>query len=366
VPPHYHRAVAENTNGFCVGFDAGPLLDPPTGVARYTRELGNALEARGLELRRYAVVLRGHAPAQVARLRAPARLVRSMWRRFGRPRIERLIGDVDVVHATNFVLPPVSAPGVVTVHDLSFYRDDTWPGGKRLRDLVPWSVSRAALVLTPTQAVAAEVRERYRIPDRMVKVTGEGVSQVFFGTTPLGDAALARLGINGPFVVAAGSLEPRKNLSRLLQAWSHLADDLEGWTLVLAGPKGWGPQLPKTPGVLLPGYLGDETLPGLFAAAEIFCYPSLYEGFGLPPLEAMAAGTPVVAGDYSCAEEVLQDAALRVEPTDIDAIASALSSLASDTALRRRLALKGRARASSFSWERTAAATEKAYLAASS
>jgi glycosyltransferase involved in cell wall biosynthesis len=349
-----------------VGYDAGPLLDPPTGVARYTRELGDALEARGVELRRYAIALRGHSPPGVSRLRAPARLVRSMWRRFGRPRIEGLTGEVDVVHATNFVLPPVLVPGVVTVHDLSFYRNDTWPGGERLRDLVPWSVNRAALVLTPTQSVAVEIHERYRVPEHMIKVTGEGVSPVFFGATPLGDSALARLGINGPFVVAAGSIEPRKNLSRLLQAWSHIADDLEGWTLVLAGPKGWGPQLPKTPGVLLPGFLGDETLPGLLAAAEFFCYPSLYEGFGLPPLEAMAAGTPVVAGNYPCAGEVLEDAAVRVDPTDVEAIASALSSLASDAALRRRLALKGRARASSFSWERTAAATEQAYLAASS
>jgi glycosyltransferase involved in cell wall biosynthesis len=349
-----------------VGYDAGPLLDPPTGVARYTRELGAALEARGVELKRYAVALRGHPPPGVARLRAPARLVRSMWRRFGRPRIERLTGDVDVVHATNFVLPPVTAPGVVTVHDLSFYRDDTWPGGERLRELVPWSVGRAALVLTPTRAVAAEVQERYRVPDRRIQVTPEGVSPIFFGATPLGDSALARLGIDGPFVVAAGSIEPRKNLLRLLQAWTQVADDLEGWTLVLAGPRGWGPHLPKTPGVLLPGFLGDETLPGLLAAAEVFCYPSLYEGFGLPPLEAMAAGTPVVAGNYPCAGEVLEDAAMRVDPTHVEEIASALFSLASDTALRRRLALKGRARASSFSWERTAAATEQAYSAASS
>jgi glycosyltransferase involved in cell wall biosynthesis len=349
-----------------IGFDAGPLLDPPTGVARYTRELGDALEARGLELKRYAVALRGSPPPGVARLRAPARFVRATWRRFGRPRIERLTGDVDVVHATNFVLPPVAAPGVVTVHDLSFHRDDTWPGGERLRELVPWSVNRAARVLVPTRSVATEVQERYGVPDHRIEVTAEGVSPVFSGATPLGDAALARLGIHGPFVVAAGSIEPRKNLPRLLQAWSRIADDLDGWTLVLAGPKGWGPQLPKTPGVLLPGFLGDETLPGLFAAAEVFCYPSLYEGFGLPPLEAMAAGTPVVAGDYPCAGEVLEDAALRVDPMDTKAIASGLLTVATDTALRKRMVLQGRARATDFSWARAATATEEAYSAASS
>jgi glycosyltransferase involved in cell wall biosynthesis len=349
-----------------IAFDSGPLLDPPTGVARYTRELGDALEARGIDLQRYAVALRGSVPPGVARMRVPARLAQVAWRRFGRPKIERLTGPVDVVHATNFVLPPSGAPGVVTVHDLSFYRDDTFPGGHRLRELVPWSVERAAMVLTPTRAVADEVKERYRVPDDRVTVTAEGVSPVFFGATPLSDTALGRLGISGPFVVAAGSIEPRKNLPRLLQAWRLIADHLDGWTLVLAGPTGWGPQLPEAPGVVLPGFLGDETLPGLFAAAEIFCYPSLYEGFGLPPLEAMAAGTPVVAGNYPCAREVLDGAALIVDPTSVEALAEALRSLATDSSLRRRLVLQGRARASDFSWEKTAAVTEKAYSAVSS
>jgi glycosyltransferase involved in cell wall biosynthesis len=211
--------------------------------------------------------------------------------------------------------------------------------------------------------VAGEVQERYGLPDDKIAITPEGVSPVFFGATPLSDTALARLGITGPFIVAAGSIEPRKNLPRLLQAWRLIADHLEGWTLVLAGPSGWGPQLPKAPGVVLPGFLGDETLPGLFAAAEIFCYPSLYEGFGLPPLEAMAAGTPVVAANYSCAEEVLGDAALIVDPMDAEALAAALRSLAEDSSMRRRLALQGRARASDYSWEKTAAATAMAYSA---
>lgn len=349
-----------------VAYDAGPLLDPPTGVARYTSELADALERRGIELARFAVALGGKPPEGVKRLRMPALMARASWRRFGRPHIERLTGAVDVVHGTNFVLPSSTAPGVVTIHDLSFLREDTFPGGERLRDLVPWSAERAARVLTPTDAIATEVVSRLGIPDGKVTVIPEGVSSVFFGATPLSDTALGAMGIGGPFILAAGTLEPRKNLPRLLQAWSRIADGLEGWTLVLAGPKGWGPQLPQTPRVVLPGFLGDATLPGLFAAAEIFCYPSLYEGFGLPPLEAMAAGTPVVAADYSCAREVLADAAEIVPAQDVEALASALLKLAQDGPLRRRLALQGRARASDFSWERAAALTAEAYSAASS
>ena len=349
-----------------VAYDSGPLLDPPTGVARYTRELADALVQRGMELERYAFALRGSPPAGVRRMRLPARMVQAAWRRLGEPRVERLTGPVDVVHGTNFVLPPARAPGVVTIHDLSFHRPDTFPGGQRLRELVPWSVKRAAVILTPSKAVAEEVVSRYVVDPASVTVTPEAVAPVFFGATPLSDTALQRLRIPGPFVLAAGNIEPRKNLPGLLQAWRLVADDLEGWTLVLAGPKGWGPHLEPAPRVVLPGWLGDETLPGLIAAAEIFCYPSFYEGFGLPPLEAMAAGTPVVVGNYPCAREVLEDAALIVEPADVEALASALSSLARDNSLRRRLVLRGRARASDFSWAKTAAATEKAYSAAAS
>ncbi len=346
-----------------VALDWGPLLDPPTGVGRYTRELAGALEAAGVDIARYAVSLRGRAGSEpdVARLRLPARLVQSAWRRTG-PSVARLVGDVDVVHATNFVLPALGRlPGVVTVHDLSFLRDDTFPGGGRLRTLVPWSLARAARVLVPTRAVGSELSYRFGTAGERVTVTYEGVSPLFFGATPLSDIALGRMGIPGPFVLAVGTIEPRKNLGRLLKAWGRVVDSLPGWTLVLAGPRGWGPQLPRTPGVVPIGWVGDETLPGLLAAAELFCYPSLYEGFGLPPLEAMATGTPAVVGRYSAAEEVLGDAALLVDPHDEAALADALVTAIGDGALRRRLALKGRARALDYTWERTAASTIRAY-----
>ncbi|HYO60798.1 MAG TPA: glycosyltransferase family 1 protein, partial [Actinomycetota bacterium] len=238
---------------------------------------------------------------------------------------------------------------------------DTWPGGHRLRELVPWSVERAAAVIVPTKAIADEVAVRLRVPESKIHVTPEGVAPVFFGTGALSGAALGALGIPGPYVLAAGTIEPRKNLPTLLAAWRRVAPDLPGWTLVLAGPKGWGPELPETPGVLPIGWVGDETLPGLLAAAELFCYPSHYEGFGLPPLEAMAAGTPAIAGRYSAAPEVLGDAAWLVDPGDADAFAEALRTLATDTALRRSYVVAGKAHAAGYTWERTAATTISAY-----
>jgi glycosyltransferase involved in cell wall biosynthesis len=340
----------------------GPLLDPPTGVGRYTQALADALQVRGVELRRYAVALRGRATPDVKRLRIPGRAARVMWRSFNWPSIESFVGRIDLVHATNFVLPALeAAPGIVTVHDLSFQRDDVFPGGKALRELVPWSLGRAAGVITPTLAVKEELCARYDHPPERAFVTHEGVSPLFFGATRLSDSALGKMGIPGSYILAVGTIEPRKNLALLLQAWGSARQVLDGWTLVIAGPAGWGARLPRTEDVVLLGWAGDETLPGLMAAADVFCYPSLYEGFGLPPLEAMAAGTACVVGAYPAAEEVLGDAALIVDPRAADALAEGLVRLATDEPLRRSLALQGRARASTFTWERTAQQTLEAY-----
>jgi glycosyltransferase involved in cell wall biosynthesis len=255
-------------------------------------------------------------------------------------------------------------PGVVTVHDLSFLRDDAFPGASGWRDMVPWSLQRARRAVAPTRAMAEEISDHYGIDTNDITVTYEGVAPLFFGATPLSDRSLERMGIRPPFAVAVGTLEPRKNLGRLLQAWRAAGDEVAGWTLVLAGPRGWGPGLPETAGVVLTGWVGDETLPGLLAAADLFCYPSLYEGFGLPPLEAMAAGTPALVGNYSAASEVLGEAALLVDPHDVDAIGEGVVSMIRDDALRRRYAMAGKAHAAGYTWERTARVTITAYEAA--
>ena len=345
-----------------VALDAGPLLDPHTGVGRYTRELGTALESQGVTVTRFAIALGGRAVAGVKRVRFPARLARIMWHRLGGPSVTLLTGPTDVVHGTNFVLPASgSVPGVVTVHDLSFLRSGAFPGAARLKSLVDWSTRRAACVIVPSRAVGHEVADEYPHAADRISVTPEGVASVFFGASPLSDTALARMGIRRPFVLATGTDAPRKNLQRLLDAWTSAGDAVGDWMLVLAGPRGWGPRLAATENVRTLGWVGDETLPGLMAAADLFCFPSSYEGFGLPPLEAMAAGTPVLVGSYPAAREVLGDAAFEIDALDMQAFSEALVGLISDEQLRQRFQIKGRSQAAQFTWDQTAIATTQAY-----
>jgi alpha-1,3-rhamnosyl/mannosyltransferase len=171
----------------------------------------------------------------------------------------------------------------------------------------------------------------------------------------------AALGIEHPYVLAAGTLEPRKNLVRLLQGWAALPATLrETHELVLVGPVGWEAEeilaAARAARIRVAGYVPDDELAALYAGCELFCYPSLYEGFGLPVLEAMRTGAPVVTSNVSSLPEVAGDAAVLVDPTSVTAIGDAIAQLLSDPERRARLRAAGRARASHFSWERTARA----------
>lgn len=347
-----------------VAYDCHSLLTSPTGLARYTRRLGDALESAGVELRKYAIGWNGSAPDGVRHWRLPNPIVHRTWRLLGIPSVRRLTGPVDLLHGTEFVLPPLGGtPGVVTVHDLSYRRDDSFGGALRLAEMVPWTLERARRVIVPSKAVAAELEAHYDVSGR-VDVVYEGVGEEFFDASPLDAAALESLGIRPPFALVVGEVQPRKNLSRLLEAWTIARRALPEWTLVVAGPTGWGPSLPATEGARLVGWVPDEVLPGLMAAAALFLYPSLYEGFGLPPLEAMAAGTAVVAGRYGPAEELLGDAARLVDQTNAGEMAAAVEELAIDSGARADLAARGRARAAAYTWDKAARATRASYEAA--
>nr|MDT0664181.1 glycosyltransferase family 1 protein [Micromonospora sp. DSM 115978] len=299
-----------------VVLDGTPLLGRRTGVGRYTERLLAGLVGLtetgepkqsvdvglDLDLAVTAFTWRGMAelaavlPSGVrpAARRAPARLLQEAWTRGELPPVEWIAGSADVVHATNFVLPPLRrAAGVMTVHDLSYLRtpDTVTAASARYADLVPRGLRRASVVLTPSRAVADEVVAAYRIdPDRVV-VTPLGVDEAWFGAVPATPQWLAEHGLPERYLVFVGTAEPRKNLPVLLEALRVLrATRSDVPPLVLVGPPGWGPALDVArlpPDAVVPaGYLDDADLRAVVAGAVASCFPSRYEGFGLPPLEA--------------------------------------------------------------------------------
>ncbi len=373
-----------------IGLDATPLLGARTGVGRYVTSLLDALPrvraedgppdppeflATAFTLRGRGTLPRVLPPGvRPAGPPLPARLLHQVWRRAPWPTVTSLMGRLDVFHATNFVLPPVGrAAGVVTVHDLSFLRTPHTVTAASLayRSLVPRSIERAGVVLTPSRAVADEILEVYRVPDDRVTVAHLGVDPAWFAATPPDAAARRALGLPARYVLFAGNLEPRKNLPLLLEAYrAALGPDPDSPALALAGPPGWGPALdtsgiPRDKLVFL-GYRADEELRTIVAGAEALLYPSAYEGFGLPPLEAFACGVPVIASDLPVVEEVVgPDRSLcrRVPAGDVDALADALTRCAAGDDPPG--AAEGRRqRARQFTWDSTARITLSAYARA--
>jgi len=366
-----------------IGLDATPLLGQQTGIGRYVANLFAALPAAAPQddLVATAFTARGAGdlpaavpPGVAVRARpAPARLLRAGWQRGEWPPVEWLAGRVDVFHGTNFVLPPArSAAGVLTVHDLAYllHADTVSADSARLREIVPRGIARAGVVCVPSRSVRDEVADTYRLPDDRLEVTPLGVDPAWAAATPLPAEQLAALGLDRPYLLFVGNQEPRKNLPVLLAAFAAVcAAEPDGPLLALAGPAGWGtpPEIPDVARrrVVRLGYLEQEPLQATVAAARALVFPSRYEGFGLPPLEAFAAGVPVVASDIPPVRETVgQDPELArlVPPDDVDALAEALAAdWACDEPARRQ---RRRALAARYSWTATASATHAAYLRA--
>jgi glycosyltransferase involved in cell wall biosynthesis len=368
-----------------VGLDATPLLGRHTGIGVYTSRLLRGLgpdtdvpagSGVALELVATAFTARGQRALRAVRpsgveIRSrpvPARVLRAAWARTQFPPVEWLCGRVDVFHGTNFVLPPTRrARGVVTVHDLSFLRfpETVSADSLRYRELVPRSIARAEVVCTLTQAMSDEIVAEYGLDPDTVQVTYPGVDEAWYCARPPDPAMRRRLGLPERYLLAVGTLEPRKNLPFLISAYAQLRRAKpETPPLVLAGPAGWGPALDLASlsgsSAMTTGYLDDDALRRVVAGAACLASPSVYEGFGLPPVEALACGVPVVATDLPVTREVLGDAARLVPRDDREAWADALDQELNhpppDAAVEVR-----RAQARHWTWERCVAATRSAY-----
>jgi glycosyltransferase involved in cell wall biosynthesis len=291
---------------------------------------------------------------------------------FGFPWV--LLRDRIALAHFQYVSPPIApCPVVLTVHDISYEAHPEYfsvPQRKRMQWLVPGSIRRAAHTLTVSEFTRTQICERYGIAPERVTVTPNGVAGQFRPQAPdVSRAAIARFKLPRPFLLGVGNLQPRKNLERLIKAYAVAARRLGDIDLVLVGQAAWGAQhvaaeiarLNLAGRVHLLGYVSQEQVVGLYNSAVAFVFPSLYEGFGLPVLEAMACGVPVLTSNVSALPEIAGDAALLVDPLSVDAIADGLARIVTDAGLRRDLILRGHERARLYSWERTAQLTADVY-----
>lgn len=362
-----------------VAIDVTPLLGVRTGIGRSVEEVVAALRALpdGPRLLPYALGRprhRAELPAEARLVPVPTRLLLAAWSRTERPAVDPWVRGAQVLHATAFVAPPTRLPTLVTVHDCAFaLHPGTVAATVHAFDpLLRRAVARGAHIHTTTAQVAGEVEELLGID---LRAQGR-LSVVPFAVPHLGrshvgtDAAAPATG--PPYVLALGTLEPRKNLPSLVRAFGALADLHPELRLVLAGPDGSGAEAVRAAVAALPtpvrarvallGVVDAATRVRLLTGAAIVAYPSLYEGFGFPVLEAMTVGTPVVAADLPALREVARDGALFAATGDDSALAGALDRVLGDEAVRDQLVQRGRAVAAGYSWERTARGLAQVYV----
>jgi glycosyltransferase involved in cell wall biosynthesis len=381
-----------------LAFDATACLGLPTGIGAFASEVLRRAAAReDLAVSAFAISWRGRAqlaaacPRGVEVVRRPmaARPLRMAWGRTGQPPIEWWTGPVDVVHGPNFVVPPARrAARLVTVHDLTPLRFPELCNRDTLAypALVARAVREGAWVHTPSQFVADEVVTHFDIePGRVVAIPNGVTAERPGADADTGtnraprDLTVGRvLAAGHPYLLALGTIEPRKDLPALVEAFGHLAAQRQDLHLVVAGPDGWGldafhDALARSryrDRIVRVGWIGDDDRGALLHGAAALAYPSRYEGFGLPPLEAMAAGVPVVATDAGALPEVLGGDALLVSAqaladdrsAGVRALADALRLLLDepDDERRERVAA-GRARAARYRWDVTADALAGLY-----
>jgi glycosyltransferase involved in cell wall biosynthesis len=319
-----------------IGIDATPLTGPGGGIARYTRELARALAEQD------EVLLLGPGAGR--------------WWSLGLPR-ELKARAADVFHGTDFAVPYRRVcPSVMTLHDLSPWMDPAWhSAAQRVRRRTPWllRLRRPTLVITPTEAVRRQAIERFGLPAGFVHAVPHGVSLPYAETSAAGN-----------YFLVLGTLEPRKNLPRAIEAWREVrrTHDVELW--LVGRRRDDAPALPDEPGLRWLGEVEDARLPALLQGARAVLYPSLYEGFGLPVLEAMNCGAVVIATTDEAVSEVAGDGALRADPRVTREWVQAMRAVLEQPALAQAMREAGRKRAKIFTWARTAELTRAVYTEA--
>ena len=369
-----------------VALDAIPLAAPKTGIGHYTDSLAEWL-ARIHTDHQYELISpfdfpfdvcgrHGHSPKpeNLSRKFIPVRSIFKKWWLLGLPAFLQ-ISPLDVFHGTNYCVPVFApCPTVVTIHDLSLLAhsgthetDNVIRGRRRM----PIMARRARKIIAPSEWTRREIIEFLGIKPGKIQVIHEGAREKMLPLLESNcQSVLDRFGIKKPFLLFVGTIEPRKNLTTLIRAYDTLMRETEHRPqLVLCGGRGWlddevfslVEKLKLQEHVLFTGYVEDSDLPALYSSAEAFIYPSLYEGFGLPPLEAMACGTPVITSNSSSLPEVVGKAGLMHDPQDHLALTRSIVEILSDKDSREHFIRAGLEQASRFSWDRAARETQAVY-----
>jgi glycosyltransferase involved in cell wall biosynthesis len=363
--------------------DVSAAVHRRAGLGRYAASLVAALAPRmGADLALFYNAEEGIEPlAGLAGL--PARTVAlgyKPWRmavwagHVGRTPFNRLLPDATLFHATEHLLLPLrGAPTVLTVHDLIFER---LPGHHKplnrrfLQMTMPLFCRRATHIIAVSEHTKRDLLALYDVSPEKITVIPEAADERFRPQPAEAvEAVRARYGLPDRYLLYVGTIEPRKNLGRLLAAWEPLYIAGAAPPLVIVGKRGWLyedffaalEQSPAKAGVLFPGWVADDDLPAVYAGATVFAFPSVYEGFGLPVLEAMACAAPVVCSDAASLPEAAGDAAVMFDPEDVEAIRAVLQRVLGDAGLRDDLRVRGLQQAARFSWERAADETLALY-----
>jgi len=372
-------------------FNVDAITAPLTGIGRYALELARGLAhheeieelrlysayrwvddpAHALAANRTIAAIRRNVPFKTQALELYQQIRGGLFRLHTR----RMKGFL--LHTPNYVLMPFDGPALTTVHDLSWLSYPDAHPVERVKFLdrhLPKTLARADLVLTDSEFIAAEIATRFALPRAKIRAIPLGVDAAYHPRTAeeiLATLAKHRLE-HSAYLLVVATLEPRKNLARLVRAYAALPTATKArHPLVIVGARGWlNHELERT---LTPleaagtvrrlGYVGEDELPALYAGAHAFAFPSLYEGFGLPVLEAMASGVPVLTSNVSSLPEVAGDAALLIDPNDEDALREGLVRLLDDSAWRTNASARGLARSRDYPWSRCVDATIDAYRA---
>lgn len=353
-----------------VAFDTTPLVLGGGGVATYARELLAGLgEQRDLD-----VIPVCHGPSAAVRGNL-GRIIAGMgrellWHPRGLDHAAKAAG-ADLIH-TPASLPVISraVPVVMTIHDAIPWRHPEWftrANALQQRHLVGRAARRATRIITVSQSARRDLIETLGIQSDRIEAVYEGISPSFAPRHRDPEWLARRFAVTGPVVLSVGTPEPRKNLPSVLQAYARVVASIPSATLLLVGGHGWrnadlDTAIGRTPGrVVRTGYIDFHELTRVYASADCLLFPSLMEGFGFPPLEAMASGTPVVCSDQPSLPEIVGEAAITADPMDVDGLASGVATILTDRRIAEDMRQRGLAHAASFTWDRTVDETVRAY-----